>query len=108
MGIPGKGTISKYGYREYINSPRWRAKREDYWASKMPKDCYVCGSPRKPGMHLHHRTYKNLGNERLMDLVPVCPACHDDIHHIHQEPRFKSKGLWYATKEARKRRAQKS
>lgn len=73
MGVPGKATVTRAGYRAYINSPAWRAVRERYWASKMPKVCYVCGCPRRPGMHLHHRTYKNLGNERLMDLVPVCP-----------------------------------
>lgn len=90
-------------YAEYIQSSAWRAKREKYWASKMPKDCYCCGKPRHAGMHLHHRTYKNLGNERLMDLVPVCQSCHDRIHQLHKDPHWKRKGLWATTHRARKR-----
>lgn len=108
MGVPGKATVDRLGYREYIQSAAWRSKRERYWSSGLPKECYVCGGPRRPGMHLHHRTYKNLGNERLMDLVPVCPPCHDLVHALHQEQVYKRKGLWYATKEARKRTRRRS
>src|SRR5699024_9786545 len=101
MGVQGKRTVSKAGYQAYIQSAQWRAVRERYWNSKLNKNCYVCDCPRKPGMHLHHRTYKNLGNERLMDLVPVCSECHDFIHKIHRgDPRWLKKGLWYATKRA--------
>lgn len=85
-------------YADHIRSPAWRATRERYWRSKMPKDCYVCGAPRRKGMHLHHRTYKNLGRERLMDLVPVCPPCHDAVHAIQ---RATGVDLWRATKSAR-------
>lgn len=55
-------------------------------------------------MHLHHRTYKNLGHERLMDLVPLCPKCHADVHRLHRDPIWKRRGLWYATKRVRKLR----
>lgn len=55
-------------------------------------------------MHLHHRTYQNLGKERLMGLVPVCPTCHELVHPIHcTEPKYARGGLWAATKEARRR-----
>jgi 5-methylcytosine-specific restriction endonuclease McrA len=98
MGAPGKRTVSRWGYRSYIQSPEWRAVRERYWASKLPKNCYCCGAERKPGMHLHHRTYKNLGNERLLDLVPVCPRCHAEVHELHRsDDRWRRKGLWAAT-----------
>jgi len=70
MAAPGRGTVTRAGYRAYIQSPGWRAVRQRYFDSKMPQDCFVCATPRKPGMHLHHRTYENLGAERLMDLVP--------------------------------------
>jgi 5-methylcytosine-specific restriction endonuclease McrA len=103
VSTPGKGTVSRAEYRQYIQSPAWRAVRQRYFASGMPQECYVCGTPRKPGMHLHHRTYKNLGAERLMDLVPVCPDCHELIHAIFDadRPRWEREGLWYATKKAR-------
>lgn len=96
---------TKSEYRDYINSAQWRRKREEYWASNLSSNCYCCNKPRHTGMHLHHRTYKNLGNERLMDLVPVCAECHKEIHCLHRsESRWKSKGLWYVTKHVRSRR----
>lgn len=102
MAAPGKGTVTREGYRAYIQSPEWRAVRQRYFASKMPQGCFICAAPGKPGMHLHHRTYKNLGNERLMDLVPVCPECHELIHAIHKsDPKWKVIGLWAATTKAK-------
>lgn len=102
MGVAGRGTVTKAGYRAYINSPEWAAVRARYWASNLPHECYVCGAPRRKGMHLHHRTYKNLGAERLMDLVPVCPTCHELIHHLHRtNPTAARNGLWHTTKRAR-------
>jgi len=115
MGIPGRATISRHDYRAYIQSSAWRRVRARYWASKLPQTCYVCDAARSPGMHLHHRTYKNLGTERLMDLVPVCPTCHDLIHEAHKTiPAATRNGPWGATKyvraevqRQRKRRAHK-
>lgn len=102
MSAPGKGTVTRAGYRDYIQSPEWRAMRQRYFASKMPQDCFICATPRKPGMHLHHRTYKNLGAERLMDLVPVCPDCHELIHAIFKsDKKWQTIGLWAATTKAK-------
>lgn len=105
MSSPGRRIYSRAQYGTYIQSAEWRAVRERYWASKMPKNCFVCDAPRSPGMHLHHRTYKNLGAERLMDLVPVCPDCHDFIHQLASHKFWKTHGgLWSATEEAKRRR----
>ena len=68
-----------------MQSRAWRAKRKKYWASKYPKNCYVCGKARHPGMHLHHTTYIRLGKERLSDLVPVCEPCHKYIHDFQRK-----------------------
>ena len=106
MSVPGRRTVERSEYRDYIQSAEWRRTRERYWASKLPHDCYCCGTQRRPGFHLHHRTYKNLGQERLMDLVPVCPRCHDNIHALYEsDPEWKRRGLWYATQRVRKQRA---
>jgi hypothetical protein len=94
MSAPGRRTVQPWEYNTYIQSPEWRAVRERYWTSKLPKRCWVCDTPRRPGFHLHHRTYKNLGAERLMDLVPVCSDCHQEIHRRCPDNR----GLWGATK----------
>jgi 5-methylcytosine-specific restriction endonuclease McrA len=104
MGASGKATVTKTGYKEYIKSPEWRRTRDRYWASKLSKECFGCGTPRHKGMHLHHRTYKNLGNERLMDLVPMCERCHQDVHDLHRSsPKWQKYGLWSATKAIRNR-----
>lgn len=104
MSSPGRAKYGPHQYRDYIQSAEWRAVRERYWASKLPKNCFVCDGTRVPGMHLHHRTYKNLGAERLMDLVPVCPRCHAFIHELSRDPFWKTHGgLWAATKEAQRR-----
>lgn len=91
-------------YQDYITSAAWRRVRERYWVSKLPQECYCCGCPRHPGMHLHHRTYKNFGHERLMDLVPVCSDCHAEIHRLARLPLWRRRGLWFATKHVRKMR----
>lgn len=104
MVSAGRATVTKLGYREYIQSEEWRKVRARYWASKLPKDCYCCGKRRQPGFHLHHRTYKNLGHEMLRDLVSVCPPCHEEIHALHRsDPRWRRKGLWFVTKEIKRR-----
>lgn len=104
MSAPGHAKFGRSQYKQYIQSAEWRATRERYWSSRLPSDCYVCDRERVPGMHLHHRTYRNLGAERLIDLVPVCPDCHSFVHLLAGEDYWKRHGgLWAATKEARRR-----
>lgn len=91
--------LGKKDYHAYINSVAWWKKRQRYWASGAPKDCYVCGAEYRKGFHLHHRTYKRLGDENIgVDLVPVCEPCHERIHEIARQPNM---DLWRATKIAR-------
>lgn len=73
--------------------------RSRYFASKLPKECYGCGAGWRPGFELHHRTYKNLGAERLMDLVLMCPGCHAEVHRLS---RSDGRDLWSATKAVRR------
>ena len=102
MAAPGRATVSSAEYGAYMNSSAWAKVRARYWASALPSECYVCSAPRRPGMHLHHRTYKNLGAERLMDLVPLCPECHALVHESYDRTRDASRGgLWAATKRVR-------
>ena len=73
--------VDRDGYAEYIRSEAWQEVRRRFWASRLPKECYCCGREDGP-KDLHHRTYKNLGNERLMDLVPLCRSCHMRVHEM--------------------------
>jgi len=66
-------------YEAYIASKAWKRMRSKYEA-KYPKRCYICDGREK--IHLHHKTYKRLGKERLGDLVWLCEECHAIIHHI--------------------------
>jgi len=101
MSSKGKRTVSRSEYHEYIVSDAWKATRKRYWSSKMSKKCYVCGE-KSGSLELHHRTYKNLGNERLMDLVPVHRECHELIHKLYNERTNKKDGLWQMTTKARR------
>jgi len=87
-------TVDRAGYAEYIRSEAWQEVRRRFWASRLPKECYCCGREDGP-KDLHHRTYKNLGNERLMDLVPLCRDCHFTVHEMIR--RRPSLHLWGAT-----------
>lgn len=101
---PGKATVSPKDYEKYIRSSAWRAVRKRYIESKLPKACGGCKKPWGKGDHLHHRTYKNLGNERLMDLVPLCQPCHAQVHQLYDShPKWRQRGLWYATREITRR-----
>lgn len=87
-------------YNEYLESDHWKELKKRYWASKSPKYCIVCKKIDFVPI-FHHRTYKNLGNERLMDLVLVCRDCHRIIHdnfnkNFSVKPR--STNIWKTTK----------
>lgn len=83
-------------YSEYLRSSHWEDVKRRYRASKLPKKCYICGDTK---YELHHRTYKNMGSERLMDFVPLCRKCHGGIHQYIRDNSHKSRlNLWSATK----------
>jgi 5-methylcytosine-specific restriction endonuclease McrA len=100
---PGRATVAHTDYEAYIRSSAWRSVRARFIASKLSKVCAGCKQPWGRGDHLHHRTYKNLGAERLMDLVPLCQPCHVKVHQLYDsDPKWRQRGLWYATKAALK------
>jgi 5-methylcytosine-specific restriction endonuclease McrA len=86
-------------YQTYIRSAAWRRVRQRYINSRLSMTCAGCGKPWGKGDHLHHRTYKNFGNENLRDLVPLCEPCHVEVHRLYDsDPKWKRRGLWYATR----------
>jgi 5-methylcytosine-specific restriction endonuclease McrA len=98
---PRPATVRPEDYETYIQSSAWRAVRQRFIDSKLPKICMGCTRPWGSGDHLHHRTYRSLGNEILADLVPLCQACHQLVHDLHRanqaDPDARSTKLWYAT-----------
>lgn len=64
-------------YAEYLQTPEWRSKRQ--WAlERAGNRCQVCNCTGE--MHVHHRTYENLGHEQPGDLTVLCRACHGLYH----------------------------
>ena len=79
-------------YDSYMRSDAWKAKRllvleRDRWQC-MTCDCIHEGRFTKADLQVHHRHYRNLGNEPLEDLVSICPECHDAITAVHRRRRF--------------------
>jgi hypothetical protein len=95
-------------YFEYITSTAWQDIKARYMASDHPKSCGVCGRSwvSDGTFDFHHKTYKRLGAEWLIDIAPVChDPCHQLIHDIHKEQQSSSanKGLWWCLSEAKRR-----
>lgn len=75
-------------YKEYLNSSCWHNTKQRFYKSKLAKrdskGNLCCGHCRRNDivLHLHHRTYKRVGKERLSDLELVCELCHAFIHEL--------------------------
>lgn len=76
--------ISK-GYKDYLRSAKWQKKREQVFRF-YGKKCYACGTRQGP-FHVHHLDYRNLGNEPLADLMPLCMSCHREVTVIYKRNR---------------------
>ena len=69
-------------YDSYILSKEWKIKRKQ--ALDFHGDfCSQCKS--KKDLHVHHKTYANLGNEPMEDLVILCRDC----HYVEHNPYLK-------------------
>lgn len=64
-------------YKLYLLSEEWRKKREEAFLC-YGRLCLVCKAENK--LHVHHKTYTNLGNELMEDLAVLCESCHDRLH----------------------------
>lgn len=70
-------------YKRYLKSPRWEAKRKMYFA-KYGRVCQACKKRGGP-LNLHHKSYDNLFNEPLADLVALCLDCHREVEALHRK-----------------------
>ena len=77
--------MNKTEYKKYLKSTEWREK------TKLVRDrdnsrCSLCNS--KSNLHVHHKTYSNVGNEPLDDLITLCSDCHGLFHHKIEPPKI--------------------
>lgn len=83
-------TKTRVDYKKYLNSLRWKNKKNEWVASGRPLECWACGRLMpldRSGFDFHHRTYKNLGNENLDDLVLLCRNDHKLLSKEWEETR---------------------
>lgn len=72
----GSNPMNNKEYREkYLESPNWKKKRKR--VLDRDNSLCVCG---EYAIDVHHKTYENLGQELLSDLVALCKNCHDGYH----------------------------
>ena len=84
-------------YREYLDSEAWAAKRKERFEIDRYR-CQKClGST---VLQVHHRTYRNLGDEPMDDLVTLCQEDHYLLHDLCEKQgksRTDEKVLWKVT-----------
>ena len=67
------------GYENYLRTNHWRLRRQRI-ANHHNHLCQGCGIRVDKGFHIHHLTYRNIGNELDSDLAFLCEKCHNDLH----------------------------
>lgn len=79
--------MTKTEYREYLASPHWQRIRRKKLS--LHAECQRCCIPRwwansrdEHDFDVHHRTYDNLGHEKLEDLEVLCHRCHQFEHEV--------------------------
>ena len=76
-------THARADYHIYLKSHEWREKRWQWVYSGRPLMCWACEKPMPmfdwSGFNFHHRTYKNIFNENLDDLVLLCQEHHKEL-----------------------------
>jgi RNase P subunit RPR2 len=67
-------------YREYLQSPEWKAIRDRRLRSAGYR-CQLCNaSSRDVQLNVHHRVYDHRGLEKDNDLIVLCQRCHAKFH----------------------------
>lgn len=79
-----------YSYQHYLQSNHWRRMRRHYY-KEHEKKCELCKA--KKNIHLHHRTYKRIGNEKMSDFHALCSECHSMVHKLANNPVDKKYNL---------------
>jgi uncharacterized radical SAM superfamily Fe-S cluster-containing enzyme len=110
-------TVQKIGYRDYnhyLRSTHWKSVRKRLLKSKLVKrnlkDEPVCECCYRNDiqLHIHHKTYKSLGKEKLMHLALVCELCHSLIHQIVlTKPTTLWKASMFASRAMKKERLER-
>lgn len=90
-------------YREYLRSDQWAARRREWFhdcrAAGFEPACQVCTATltARGSLDLHHVSYEGVSHdphtgrwaadETDTDLLPMCRACHMELHKRMDAPR---------------------
>lgn len=69
--------IKNRDYKNYLKTNHWKEKRKKVLKNAKFK-CQLCS--KTDNLHVHHNTYKNIGNEKKEDLIVLCEGCHKKFH----------------------------
>ena len=83
MDVTRRISTRQTAYREYLETPKWRNRRDAKLRS-VGYHCERCDSRRE--LQVHHRTYERLGEELDSDLEVVCVKCHEREHAAKESP----------------------
>ncbi len=82
--------MTKKQYAAYLCSEHWKCLRKQILDDRTA--CERCHLPRwlaeltyDQDLHVHHKTYANLGRENVADLEVLCRRCHDIETYGHSE-----------------------
>lgn len=76
---PAPQTARWPSYRDYLQSPTWR-KRRDRALRRVSWQCERCAGVRE--LQVHHKSYARLGAELDEDLEVLCRGCHLGHHAV--------------------------
>ncbi len=68
-------------YKEYLQSDHWKSIRLELNRRWPDICCLTCGDR---NYQVHHITYEWIGYEKLSDLIPLCPHCHQLYHDLYR------------------------
>lgn len=89
--VQNRQFLKELPYDQYLQSQHWKKVRAAviliYRAVCQAQQCYELGESwygedNESGLHVHHTSYLNVGNERFSDLTLVCSKHHK---HLHQK-----------------------
>lgn len=66
-------------YQEYLQSSQWKEFRKKAF-EHYGRRCSKCGTEKD--LQVHHKTYVNIFNELLDDVMILCRTHHEEIHNI--------------------------
>jgi hypothetical protein len=94
-------------YSAYMQSKHWKKLKKRFKASKLARNCcWICDD--KKNLHLHHKTYRRIGNEHLNELVELCEKCHFELHDkLNEFETYKPLANWNLVRTMRKRNIKK-